>query len=111
MNKGIDMLRIKTMIGHNRVYTLFFEGRWTTLYTLNGRYESDDSPDLQTAGKRHLIICLKVRKANELGGRTISSISDGEPNHGVSQFADDGRTISDSDASSGGSWTDDENRS
>jgi len=54
------MIRIKTMIGELRVYTLFFNGKWITLY--NGWGDSLDATNLYDAGQNHLRAAAHMKK-------------------------------------------------
>lgn len=46
------MIRIKTMIGKLRVYTIPFNGKWFTIY--NGWGDSKSADNLFEAGQNHL---------------------------------------------------------
>lgn len=48
------MIRIKTQLDNNRVFTLWFMGKWVTLATINGRSSSLDANSLYEAGLNHL---------------------------------------------------------
>ena len=48
------MIRIKSQLDQNRVYTLAFMGKWVTIATINGRSSSLDAESLHGAGINHL---------------------------------------------------------
>lgn len=55
-------IRIKTILGENRVYTLFHGGEYITLIRIDGQTSSISSPNLLEAGKIHLTSSLKMRE-------------------------------------------------
>lgn len=60
------MIRIKTLIGNIRVYTLVFNGEWVTLYNINGKSHSLAARDLHGAGVNHLDACSRVQVSQNL---------------------------------------------
>lgn len=60
------MLRIKTIIGENRIYTLLLQGKWITLISINGRSTSSvDASNLYDAGNNHLSACMQIKQLSE----------------------------------------------
>lgn len=56
------MLRIKTVIGSGKVYTLMHNGRWVTILTHpNGKTNSTDADNLREAGENHLAYCQDLQ--------------------------------------------------
>ena len=56
---------IRTQVGGIQVHTLWFMGKWITLYTLNGKRESADTPTLYEAAQMHLQMCMAVKSQQE----------------------------------------------
>ena len=54
------MIRIKTQLGSNRIYTLPFTGGWVTIITINGEVSSIDAKSFYDAGQNHLAYCQKL---------------------------------------------------
>ena len=86
------MLRIQTKIGGNRVYTLFFMGKWVTLITINGKSSSTDALNLYDAGVNHLNAAHKAKEDHERRGRTDTFLLSGRGHRGI-----DTHPISDGD--------------
>lgn len=65
------MLRIKTVIGDGKVYTLYHNGEWVTIMTQpGGKTNSTDADNLREAGENHLAYCLDLQGiVNERGTR------------------------------------------
>ena len=59
------MLRIRTQVGEVQVHTLWFMGKWITLYTLGGKRESIDSATLFEASQMHLQMCMAVKEQQD----------------------------------------------
>ena len=59
------MIRIRTQIGKDHVLTMWFAGKWVSIYTMNGKTESTDTPTLFEAGQMHLQLCQSVKRNQE----------------------------------------------
>lgn len=65
------MIRIRTKItDDNRVLTLYSDGEWVTLYTINGKSNSVAAEFLLDAGHNHLDACKLVQSTIKNDGGT-----------------------------------------
>jgi hypothetical protein len=59
------MIRIRTKIGEDYVHTLQYGGKWITIYSLNGKRDSTDTPTFFEAGQMHLQMCKSIVKSQQ----------------------------------------------
>lgn len=77
------MLRIKTIIGSNRVYTLFSVGKWVTLITIGSKHSSTDALTMWDAGVNHLTASLQAKEDHEHRGQTDAVLLSGGGHRGI----------------------------
>lgn len=88
------MLRIKTLVGEGRVFTLYFMDKWVTIMSFpnsSRRSKSTDASTLVEAGENHLAYCKILKEEqNVQRGRLTPQLLHGTGHNGI-----DSRGISD----------------
>ena len=55
------MIRIKTKINNDKVYTIFINGQWNIISTVDGKTSSITTSILRAAADVHLDECIRIR--------------------------------------------------